>query len=159
VQGIIDIQGADGPGVKTRQLLQATLPPIVTNPDPVAAGELTAFCLVATCLGLAHPNPSFLSAVSSDSHLFACFCRGTVLLNSSVHWLHSHIWHSSLHSGHQWAECWRDWHRSGWAGHQWQQWAGITPPAHADVYLFCWGDQCNLQWLCSDQVEGRQQLR
>ncbi|DBA72087.1 TPA: hypothetical protein ACH3X2_010812 [Trebouxia sp. C0005] len=36
-QGTIDVEGADGSGVKTRQLLQATLPPNVSNPDPVAA--------------------------------------------------------------------------------------------------------------------------
>ena len=148
--------------------MQATLPPNVTNPDPVAAGELSACCLFASFLLSSfyshspawHTTSHFFSAaLSCTSQLSAWFCRGSVLLNSSVHWLHSHTWHSSLHSRHQWAKCWGHWHRSGWAGHQWQQWAGVIPAAHADVYLFCWGDQCNLQWLCSDQVEGRQQLR
>ncbi|KAA6420630.1 MAG: hypothetical protein FRX49_09423 [Trebouxia sp. A1-2] len=46
-QGTIDVEGADGSGVKTRQLLQATLPPNVSNPDPVAAGQLSVFCLFA----------------------------------------------------------------------------------------------------------------
>lgn len=47
---MIDAGDAGGSGVKTRQLLQATLPPNVTNPDPVAAGELSASCPLTTVL-------------------------------------------------------------------------------------------------------------
>ncbi|DBB02648.1 TPA: hypothetical protein ACH3X3_011616 [Trebouxia sp. C0006] len=66
-QGIIDAGDADGFGVKTKQLLQATLPPNVTNPDPVAAEAQCCSILQSIGFTVTPGIPVFIVDTSGQS--------------------------------------------------------------------------------------------